>query len=331
MKSILHLLGFPPPEQRDSVRFYLAKNLPYNVRITLALILLVAGFGLQIFFMNLLYGIPFLIAGVGLILVKGYDSRVRIKGFDIDPQWKTVSLEKIQEIEQLRMRSKKWDRDTLDVSNPLGCFSLVFFCGVAFFAAIGLGNWAEDWSITVILIADTIIVMVPLWLSGMRFILKQPNLAIRVKIILKLHEVFEKLKRNGEEFRPALKLARVKEGKTVPVDARFTIAFPDSPEGFYGLQAQINLNVVQGTSFPYFYSVLAAKRGFGMFQYKDKIKLEDKIICEYQEDTKAEVLVIRQRTTKKSGYQTKDPICAEILRIAVDGARTICESSKSNQ
>jgi hypothetical protein len=326
MKSILHFLGFPTPEQRDSVRFYLAKNLPYNVRITLALILLAAGFGLQIFFMKLLYGIPFLIAGVGLILVKGYDSRVRIKGFDIDPQWKTVSLEKIQEIEQLRKRSKKWDRDAMDISNPLGCFSLVFFCGVAFFAAIALGNWADDWSITVILIVDTIIVMIPLWLSGMKFILKQPNLAIRVKIILKLHEVFERLKQEGEQFRPALKLARSKEDKTVPVDARFTIAFPDAPEGFYGLQAQINLNVVQGSSFPYFYCVLAAKRGFGISPYREKIKLENNIICEYQTDTRAEVLVIRQRTTKKSGYQTKDRACEDILRIALEGGRIICRS-----
>jgi hypothetical protein len=326
MKSILGLLGFPPPEQRDSVRFYLAKNLPYNVRITLTLILLAAGFGLQILFMNPLYGLPFLIAGVGLILVKGYDSRVRIKGFDIDPQWKTVSIAKIQEIEQLRKRSKKWDRDALDISNPLGCFSLVFFCGLAIFFALVLGEWAEDWSITVILVIDTIIILIPLWLSGMKFILKQPNLAIRVKIILKLHEVFERLKQEGEQFRPALKLARSKEDKTVPVDARFTVAFPDSPEGFYGLQAQINLNVVQGSSFPYFYCVLAAKPGFGMSPYKEKIKLGDDIICEYQKDIRAEVLVIRQRTTKKSGYHTKDRHCEEVLRVALKGARIICQS-----
>jgi hypothetical protein len=326
MISILRLLGFPPPERRDSVRFYVAKNLPYNVRITLSLILLVAGCGLQIFYMNPLYGIPLLIAGVGLILVKGYDSRVRIKGFDIDPQWKTVPIEKIQEIELLRKRSKKWDRDVLDLSNPLGCFSLVFFCGLAFFTAIALGHWAEDGSVTVILIIDTIIILFPLWLSGMRFILKQPNLAIRVKIILKLYEVFERLKQKGEEFRPALKLARGKENKTVPVDARFTIAFPDSPEGFYGLQAQINLNVVQGTSYPYFYCVLAAKPGFGMFPYKENIKLNDKIICEYQKDAMAEVLVIRQKTTKKSGYQTKDRQCEEILSVALEGGRMICRS-----
>jgi hypothetical protein len=326
MISILRLLGFPPPERRDGVRFYAVKNLPYNVRITLTLIFLVVGCGLQIFFMNPLFGIPFLIAGVVLILVKGYDSRVRIKGFNIDPKWKTVSIDKIQEIELLRKRSKNWDRDVLDISNPLGCFSLLFFCGLLFFIAIALGVWADDWSITVILVIDTVIILVPLWLSGMRFILKQPNLAIRINIILKLYEVFERLKQKGEEFRPALKLARGKEDKTVPVDARFTIAFPDSPEGFYGLQAQINLNVVQGASYPYFYCVLAAKPGFGMSPYKEKIKLENNIICEYQKDSQAEVLVIRQKTTKKSGYQTKDRKCEEILSVALEGARKICQS-----
>jgi hypothetical protein len=327
---MLRLLGFPPPEQRDSVRFYIGKNLSYTVRITLTLILLIAGFGLQIYFMNPLYGIPFLIVGVGLIFVKGYDSRIRIKGFDIDQKWKTVPIAKIQEIEQLRKRSKKWDRDVLDISNPLGCFTLFFLCGLLFFIAIAMGEWVDDWSITVILVIDTLIILVPLWLSGMKFILKQPNLAIRVKIILKLHEVFEGFKHKGEDFRPALKLARGKEDKTVPVDARFTVAFPDSPEGFYGLQAQININVVQGSSFPYFYCVLAAKPGFGMFPYKEKIKLGDKIICEYQKDTGAEVLVIRQKTTKKSGYQTKDRKCAEILEVALEGGRMICQSLKSS-
>jgi hypothetical protein len=326
MISILRLLGFPPPEQRDSVRFHLAKKLPYKVRITLTLILLVVGCGLQIFYMNPLYGIPFLITGVGLILVKGYDSRIRIKGFDIDPKWKTVSIEKIQEIDLLRKRSKKWDRDVLDISNPLGCFSLFFICGLLVVIAIALGDWAEDWSITVILVIDTLIILVPLWLSGMRFILKQPNLAVRVKIILKLYEAFGSLKQEGEEFKPALMLARGKKDKTVPVDTRFTVAFPNTPMGFYGLQAQINLNVVQGISFPYFYCVLAAKPGFGMSRYKEKIKLENNIICEYQKDSQAEVLVIRQKTTKKSGYQTKDRTCTEILRIALEGARTICQS-----
>ncbi len=326
MTSILRLFGFPPPEQRDAVRFYLAKNLPYNLRVNLMLIVLVVGFGLQILFMNAAYGAFFLLAGVVLVLVKGYDSRVRIKGFSLDPNWKTVSIDKIQEIEQLRKRSRRWDSDALDISNPLGIFSLILIGGLALLASVLLGSLANDTRVTIILATDIAVFMVPLWFSGMRFILKQPNLAIKVNIILGLYKVFETIKLEGEEFRPALMLTKGDEGRSVPTDARFSIALPNSPEGFYGLQAQTNLNVVQGASYPYFYCVLAAKPGFGLSQYKEKVKLDGKIICEYQEGSQAEVLVIRQHTTKKSGYHTKDRQCTQILMVALEGGRTICQA-----
>jgi hypothetical protein len=323
MTSLLHLFGFPPPERRDSVRFHFAKNLPYNTRISLALLLLVAGFAVQLYFMKALYGAPLVFIGVCLVLVKGYDSRLRIKGFTQDPNWKTVSIEKIKEIEELRKKNIKWDRDALDISSWLGVLSLILIGGVALVGALILGELAKDLRVTAILAIDIAILMIPLWFSGMRFIMKQPNLAIKVKMILWLHETFQDLKRKGEEFRPALMLSRGKDGKTVPDDARFSVAFPDPPEGFYGLQAQINLNVVQGTSYPYFYCVLAAKRGFGLSRYREKIKLKKNIICEYQEDRRAEVLVIRQYTTRKSGYHTKERQCVDILTNALEGARLI--------
>jgi hypothetical protein len=329
MTSILRLFGFPPPEKRDSVRFHFAKNLPYNVRIPMALALLLIGFILQISFMNPFYGIPFVLIGMGLVLVKGYDSRIRMKGFNLDPNWKTVPIEKIQEIEQLRKRNKKWDSDALDVSNPLGVFSFIAIGALALLVSLILGQMAKDMRVTVILGVDIATIMVPLWFSGMRFILKQPNLIVKVRIILSLYEMFESLKQKEEEFRPALMLSRDKDDRTIPVDVRFSVVFPDSPEGFYGLQAQINLNVVQGTSYPYFYCVLAAKPGFGMSRYRKEIKTSNKIICEYQEDTRAEVLVIRQYTTKKSGYHTKERQCVEILRTALEGGRRICQSPRS--
>ena len=325
MTFLLRLFGFPPPERRDSVRFHFAKNLPYNIRISLALSLLISGFAVQLYFMKALYGALLLVIGICLVLVKGYDSRLRIKGFTQDPNWKTVPIEKIQEIEQLRKKNIKWDRDALDISSGLGVFSLILIGGAALVGALLLGELAKDRRVTTILAVDIGIIMIPLWFSGMRFIMKQPNLAIKVKMILWLHEIFQDLQKEGEEFRPALMLARGTDNKTIPEDVRFSVAFPDSPEGFYGLQAQINLNVVQGTSYPYFYCVLAAKPGFGLFKYKERIPLAKKVICEYQEDTRAEVLVIRQYTTRKSGYHTKERQCVGILSNSLEGARLICK------
>jgi hypothetical protein len=201
--------------------------------------------------------------------------------------------------------------------------NLILVGALALAGAFLLGKLANDMRVTVILAIDTAVITIPLWFSGMRFIMKQPNLAIKVKMILWLHGVFQEIKREGEEFRPALLLSRGKDDKSIPEDARFSVAFADSPEGFYGLQAQINLNLVQGTSYPYFYCVLAAKPGFGLSKYREQIKLTEKIICEYQEDKRAEVLVIRQYTTRKSGYHTKERQCVDILTNALQAARLV--------
>jgi hypothetical protein len=323
MTSLARLFGFPPPEQRDIVRFHFAKYLSYNTRLGLTVLLMVAGFSVQLYFMKALYGVPLLFIGICLVLVKGYDSRVRIKGFTQDPNWKTVGIEKIQEINSLRKKNKKWDRDALDFSSWLGVLNLILVGALALAGAFLLGKLANDMRVTVILAIDTAVITIPLWFSGMRFIMKQPNLAIKVKMILWLHGVFQEIKREGEEFRPALLLSRGKDDKSIPEDARFSVAFADSPEGFYGLQAQINLNLVQGTSYPYFYCVLAAKPGFGLSKYREQIKLTEKIICEYQEDKRAEVLVIRQYTTRKSGYHTKERQCVDILTNALQAARLV--------
>lgn len=324
MTSLPRLLGFPAAEKQDIVKFHFAKNLPYNIRITITIILLLTGFFLQLYFWNLFYGLPFLLIGIGLVLVKGYDSRIRLKSFDLDPNWKTVTLEKITELENLRKQTRKWDRDALDISNALGAFTFILLGALLLVIALILGLWSKDYRTSLFLIVDATIVLVPLWFSGIKFILKQPNLAIRVKLILKLHEAFAEIKKSGEEFKPALLLSRGADGQSVPVDARFTVVFPSAPEGFYGLQAQINLNVVQGHSYPYFYCVLAARPGFGMKSIQDKINTTSTIICEFQQSEKAEVLVIRQKTTRKSGYYTKDKQCLEILETALEGGREIC-------
>ena len=71
------------------------------------------------------------------------------------------------------------------------------------------------------------------------------------------------------------------------------------------------------------YNWNAKRIGYNLSKYKEQIQLAKKVICEYQEDERAEVLVIRQYTTKKSGYHTKERQCLGILANALDGARLI--------
>ncbi len=326
MNSVLRWLGFPLPSDRDIIRFHFAKDLSYGSRILVSIFLLVLGFAIQLIFMNAWAGVPFLIPAVGLVLVRGYDSRIRLKTFSMDSNWTEVSIDKIQELEDLRLRTKTWDKDTWDISNPRGCFGLFLWVIIAFAVAAGLGLLVRSFTIFLVLIIDAAIIAIPQWFSGMRFILTQPNLAVRVALLLKLERKFHGMNRKGERFKPALMLTRGEDGKTVPVDARFSVVLPNSPEGFYGLQAQININLVQGRSYPYFYCVLAAKPGFDLQIYENRIRKIKNLMVEYQQDNRAEVLVLRQRTTKRSGYHTRDRTCVEILEAALKAGRMICGS-----
>ncbi|MBN1879371.1 hypothetical protein JW823_04595 [bacterium] len=323
MASIMQLLGFPPPEKRDSVHFYFAKSMAYERRIIVATAMLFLGLLFQVMVLNPLPGIPFLIIAVGLMLVKGYDSRARLKKYQPDTNWTDVDMERIEQIEDLRKRNQEWDKDSIDISNLRGCMMFLVM-GIAVTALTVLTLvFTKNIVVALIIPVDAIFLFVPMWFTGMRFILSQPNLAVKIRVLKLVEGYFQKLKEENEQFVPALMLTKDEKGNAVPIDARFTIRFGQTPAGLYGLQAQININLVQGNSYPYFYCVIAAKPGFGLKRFIGEETQIKKVIIEYQEDANAEVLVIRQFTTKTSGYHTNDKICWEILWIAVQLARKL--------
>jgi hypothetical protein len=324
MSDFFERLGFPAPEQRDSIRFHFAKGLTYGARRNLILGCLFAGLILQIIMVHIFPGILFLLIAVLLGMVQGFDSRIRLKNYKNDETWTEVPIEKIREIEKVRQKSLSWDRDSLDITNSYGCmiFILTLVLGIIFCIVAGL--FAQDINVTIILAIDFLILTIPFYFTGVRWALKQGNLPIKVKLLLSLHSYFEKVRIESETFIPMLLLAREKENKTIPVDVKFQIRYKGlPPDHFYGLQSTVNLNLVQGTSYAYFYCVLVAKPDFGLKRYKDMVKESKRVMCEYQQQTDAEVIVIRHPTSKTSGYFTDDDACKEILSAAMNAARVI--------
>jgi len=323
MNNGIRIPGFPPPEKQDSVKFYVLKSLSYSTRMVIYLLFLAFGLLIQYIMMRVWPGAVFLICATVLNLVRGYDSRARLNAFEPDRQWTTVDMSRIYEIEELDEKTKKWDRDILDISNGLGVLVFVFALMGMFILSTLLMGFSRQADVGYILIADTIILIFPLWFNGTRRILTQSNLRIKIDIIKDTEQYFRTIKLEREHFKPALMLYRDKTGKSIPKDVRFTISFDGMPVNFYGIQAQININLVQGSSYPYFYCVIPAKTGFGLREYLNKIPRDRNIIIEFQHDVQAEVIVIRQYTTETSGYHTKMKSCRQILAVAVHAARMI--------
>lgn len=323
MTSLLKIPGFPSPENQDSVHFHFAPKMAYDRRVLVFIGLLFVGLMFQIVSLTPWPGIPFLIIATGLMLVKGYDSRARLKKFQPDSNWTDVDMERVHQIDVIRKKNQDWNKDAIDITNFMGCSTFLLIALGATALTVITFLFTRRIAASLIIPIDVFILFVPFWFSGLRFILTQPNLAVKVKVLKEMEKSFQKIKSETELFVPSLMLAKDEKGKALPTDVRFTIRFAQIPSGFYGLQAQININLVQGNSYPYFYCVIAAKPGFGLEQYLSSIKQTKRVIAEYQEDAQAEVLVIRQFTTKNSGYHTNPLVCDEILKTSLEAARKI--------
>ncbi|HHW21998.1 MAG TPA: hypothetical protein GXX26_03825 [Clostridiaceae bacterium] len=316
--------GFPSPEDQDSLQFYFMKSLSYTARILLYLICIAVGLFIQIISLSFWPGAFLLIFAAMINLVKGHNIKPIPAGND-EGQWTRTGMDKVHQINRLREDINQWDKDAMDISNGVGC---LFFGVVAiviisvFFILIGsIGSNAA-----LIFIADSIILVLSLWFNGMRIKGYQGILYMKTDMIIEMKNHFDRNRYAGESFVPSLLLAEDKEGKNFPTDCRFNIIFDNGPDDFYGILAQICINTVQGSNYPYFYCVITAKKGFGLNKYVRCVQTPKSIVAEYSEDSEAEVIIIRQKTTKSTGYHTKINSCKNIFDIALAMARMILDS-----
>ena len=317
--------GFPLPEDQDAIKFHIFKELSYTTRMLIYSGCIIIGFLLQIITLNIWPGAILLIFASLMILVKGYSTKpsqsIR------KSSWTRTNMDKVHQINQIKQSIDKWDKDALDISNGLGCitFILVFIIIAFIYAGIAVkisGRAAG------IFIADSIILIASVWFNGMRKKGHQAILYMKTDIVVELEMYFETIKKTGENYVPSMALAKDKEGKEFPTDCRFNIVFDNAPADFYGIQAQININSVNSTNYPYFYCVITAKKDFGLDKYEKRLVIPKGITIQFSGDEDAEVIVIRQRTTKNSGYHTKPDARKTILEFSLNLARIIIEDNK---
>ncbi len=297
----------PASQDRGIVVFLLLPSLPYGTRLAISFALIVLGILVQVLSGSFLTGCVLLLPGNLLLLVKGYDNRVDAKGFDPETRWERVDPGKLEQLKILDEKIKKWDSSALDVTNGLGLVLFLFVFGGLGFAVVRTTGFPR------ILALDAIVLLLPHWITGIRSILRRPSLLIRIEII---QTVLARAERRLTNHNVTL-LMLLSGGETpIPEDVKFRIDPAGRDEDFLGLYGQVVINEVQGTSYPYFYVVLVARKRFGLHEaYRRHVPLGF-ITKEFKREGEVEVMVLRQTTTKRKGYAT-DALSAE--RILLDG------------
>jgi len=301
----------PGRQDRGLVVFHVLPSISYGTRMAVSFALMALGLAAQAVTGAVWPWLLLLAAGNLLLLVRGYDNRVDAGKYDPAAEWGRVDIRRLDDLARLDREMRAWDRSALDVTNPAGGALFVLVAGTMGVAAVWVGSVAR------ILVIDAMILMLPHWLTGVRSILVKPRLMVRVdfmkSLLLRCEESL------GEHTVNLLMMFRGSATK-IPEDIKIRVDIRGRREGFLGLYGQIVINEVQGSSYPYFYVVLVARRGFGLIEFEETYTPLQGMVSEAKTEGEVEVLVIRQTTTKTSGYHTSVGKAAGILLEGLDVA-----------
>ncbi len=333
----------PDRDRRHLLQFYLAPRLDYGMRLFWAALLILVGLGIQLFspfsspVLTIVLSLPLLLAGTTFLLVRGYNLRPQQPLYQ--GNWEKTTRDRFARLRELEDEVKSWDESFTDLT----CVS-----GVVALAAMAIGllvlwiildrsSGTRPWA--AVLVLDAAVLLLPHWITGTRRGWRPVALRQQVDSLEIALGAIEKFKEPACQIQPMFEMAGKGESQ-VPINARVFVRFPDGPSQFLGMQLQVALNNVQGTSYPYLYAVIVAQRPFRLLdrflpairqQLQDSKPAGDGILAALQRlkqsaltvesstENDVEVIVIRQQTSKTSGYHTDPAMVRHIAQSAWQG------------
>ncbi|MBN2728435.1 MAG: hypothetical protein JXR53_04355 [Bacteroidales bacterium] len=298
----------------QNVNFHLFPNLPLIIRLIIALGLISAGIIWQLLSGMASPGwLPVLFASV-LLMYKGVDKRVIKNSMFHNADWKKINKEQVQQILDTKRKLGKWDTSVFESSGCLGGGILILLVGASLFLILaGVSNLY-----LMCIGMDMLVLFVPQFISGMKRFDQLVKPVLYAKQMLEAAITLEMMYPQAKIGYLVLLGVKKQSNISIPKEVKFKATFENAKEEFLGLYGQISINIIGSNMYPYFYTVQVYKKGFGLKKKMEKIQMTDKnIIKEYTEEDGVEVMIIRQYTTKTSGYHTKPKNVERILHESV--------------
>ncbi|MDD4005233.1 MAG: hypothetical protein PHW69_08545 [Elusimicrobiaceae bacterium] len=284
----------------DGFRFAFLSFVPGIIRFPLIVILLAAGLACQLFFRQFFPGLVLLLLGTAFGMIRTFHSEPVLKPGE--PEWNPVTPDEYNKAELRILQLRSWDRDLFDVTNPLGRIALIIL-------VVGALQFLKvvPKELQVILLADLLVIIAPLWLTGTRTFFEGNDLLVKIQA---LKEVLPAINANTSvQLKLMLGTRETADGKRVPADARLVVSPVGAPKDFYGIQVQASVNRVKDRKYPYVYCVLLAKAGSGILagSHVDLHALlppGGNTVMELDVTPEVELIVVRQYADKNGGYFT---------------------------
>ncbi len=308
--------------EQPVLQFLCCKGIAYRQRMMWIIAAAALGLLLQVLFLCFWYGASLLVVSVALSWVVGYDNRADPRHMRVDAQWHHAGLDRLEAITRLDRDIRRWDASFWDISNPRGIF--LFFVVMIGLFVLTIWSLISGGAVFTIIVGDGLLLMVLQWFNGMRRSERQPDLTLKAEHLLDVLTEYRARSVVDGEIGVQLLLDHESESPT-PFDVKLVITFPEGPDYLYGLQCQVVINRVQGKPHAYCYCVVLAEAGHQIAEVTRKVELPSKTIREESTKKDVEIIVVRQKTTKKSGYHTSVAKSSEILKAALEMFAAICE------
>lgn len=306
----------------NKLLFHFFPRMSIVQRIALFLILLAGGIGAQFFLQMFVPGCFLVLAGSILMFTKGIDKRIFPGRYNQNADWKKTTREQVESIVKMDRKLKIWDRSAFEISSCLGVIVLVLILLFSLYLfLVADGSYRKELSY---IGGNVLMLFVPHFFTGLKKYDVGNKAVIYAKECLKAADSIHEMSKDAEVSFLTLLAPAKKIDLTFPKEVKLKIMMPNAPEDFMGIYGQLSLNSVGSNVFPYFYTVIIYKEGSKLRKKAAEIdRLYQAIIYEFTSEAGVEVMVIRQATTKTSGYHTNAKAVNKILEETLNVYRQI--------
>ncbi|MDH5510086.1 MAG: hypothetical protein OEZ32_06980 [Nitrospinota bacterium] len=297
--------------RRGSLRFYLSPGLNVYLRMAVFIILVTAGASLM-FRYHWVAGAPVFLLGLIFIVAHGVSNSRKAPDTSND-RWVVGSAKDLRKIERKVQQARLAPGSFMDGFTGWGFLVMLAFggfCAILDLAVIPEYLFASN-MFTIIFIQSAMLLTAFFSTNAIAW---EPNVIMSKKdlFIRERDRVLERWIALAPVVQPMLLLDEGDNEMVTPEDIKLFITFDGAPKEFIGVQAQISFNMNQ----PYLYCVILAYDTFGPLNGYTPSPASN-IVFEKGSDKKIRYLVVRQYTTKDSGYSTNDKQADRVVDIAM--------------
>ena len=302
--------------RRGVLKFKFAPGLGIYPRLLLFVLLFTAGSSIM-FRYHWAAGAPVFFLALWSIMARGV-SNSRTSEDTKKDRWVIGTSKDLRKIERKVKQGRELPSNALSIFSGWGILTFLgISAALAYIDYYFLIYWMlDDYFFTLLFIEVATLLTIFITASAFNW---EPSNIIKKKdyFVREGDLILEKWKDLKPVVRPMLLLDEGDAEMVTPEDIKLFVTFEEAPKDFIGVQAQITYNMGQ----PYLYCVVLAQQDFAPMK-KYKPKSVSKITFEKGSDGKVAYVVVRQTTTRESGYTTSlkesDHVVETAMQVALE-------------